>query len=103
MDTSTNTELPDRAASPGDPFHGWHLDKRVPIGLILVLLMQGVGAIWVIADIKKDVEVLKSYQVTQHERDQMQDMTTTSGQALIRSDISALSLKLDRYLERSRP
>jgi len=93
------------------PFHGWHLDKRVPIGLIIVLAMQGIAGLWVIADIKKDVEVLKSTNIErverdkavsqlQHDRDERQDRSTAEGNSLVRADIQVLAAKLDRFLER---
>lgn len=80
----------------------WHLDKKVPVGIILVLAFQGVAGIWAVADIKKDVELLKDARVEQKERDKMQDKATADAVALVRSDIKALSDKLDRLIERSR-
>ena len=38
----------------------WHLDKKVPLSLIFAMLVQAAMVIWAIADIKKDVEVLKA-------------------------------------------
>jgi len=31
---------------PHDPITGWHLDKRIPVALILTLLVYGIGAVW---------------------------------------------------------
>lgn len=31
---------------PGKDKEGWHLDKRVPLAIILGLFLQGVGAVW---------------------------------------------------------
>jgi hypothetical protein len=40
--------------------------------------------IWAIADIKKDVEVLKAQTMAQHERDERQDKTAAEAYALLR-------------------
>ena len=79
----------------------WHLDKKVPVGIILVLLFQGAAGIWAIADIKKDVELLKDARVEQRDRDSRQDKATAEAVNLVRSDIKALSEKLDRLIERT--
>jgi len=79
----------------------WHLDKKVPVGIILVLLFQGVAGIWAVADIKKDVEVLKDARAEQKEKDKAQDKATAEAVALVRSDIKEVSGKLDRLIERS--
>lgn len=81
----------------------WHLDKKVPVGIILVLLFQGVAGIWAIADIKKDVELLKDARAEQRERDNRQDRTANEAVNLVRSDIKELSSKMDRLIERERP
>ena len=83
----------------------WHLDKKVPISIILVLAMQFIGGLWVVADIKKDVEVLKAGLVTQHERDDRQDRQDRQGSealTLVRNDILDVGRKLDRLIERKK-
>ena len=81
----------------------WHLDKKVPISIILALVMQGVMGLWAIAEIKKDVEVLKAGRQEQALRDQRQDSDSTETKALIRQDIREVNSKLDRLIERSKP
>ena len=54
----------DRRTPPPAKDPGWHLDKKVPLTLIFAMLMQAAMVIWAIADIKKDVEVLKSQSMT---------------------------------------
>ncbi len=81
----------------------WHLDKKVPISLMLVLLMQGVAGVWAVADIKKDVELLKAAMIEQRYRDERQDKTTAEAVMQVRSDIKELSQKLDRLIERGKP
>ena len=53
----------------------WHLDKKVPLSLIFAMLIQAAMVIWAVADIKKDVEILKSRVATQQDRDDRQDKT----------------------------
>jgi len=40
-------------ASP--PTEGWHLDRRVPIAIIITLAMQTAGAIWYAAEMSTQV------------------------------------------------
>ena len=79
---------------------GWHLDRKVPIGLILVMLMQAAAGIWAIAGIKSDVEILKAAQTAQHERDERQDKESVSSLSLVRSDVQEIGHKIDRLIER---
>jgi hypothetical protein len=78
----------------------WHLDKKVPISIIMVLVIQAVSGLWFIADLKKDIEMVKLVQVLQRERDDRQDRTGAEQVALVRADIQELSKKLDRLIER---
>ena len=86
------------------PFSGehWHLDKKVPISIILTVFTQAAVGIWAIADIKKDVEVLKTQVLTQRDRDDRQDRVATDTSNLIRIDIKEVSQKLDRLIEQKR-
>jgi len=34
---------------------GWHLDKRVPVSIILVLLFQFTGGVWIAATMNGDI------------------------------------------------
>ena len=81
----------------------WHLDKKVPISLMLVLLMQGVAGVWAVADIKKDVELLKAAMIEQRFRDERQDKATADAVLQVRADIQGIGQKLDRLIERGRP
>lgn len=35
---------------------GWHLDKRVPVALIIVLMLQLIGAVWSFATLTSKVD-----------------------------------------------
>ena len=79
----------------------WHLDKKVPISIIVVIAMQGIAGLWVIADIKKDVEILKTQFTQQQLRDERQDRTAEAAVLMVRNDLQEVSRKLDRLLERA--
>lgn len=79
---------------------GWHLDKKVPISIIAVLVMQAVAGLWVIAEIRSDVNVLKAAKLAQEARDDRQDKTTADAVNLVRGDIQELGRKMDRLIER---
>ncbi len=90
-----------RAGAP----EGWHLDKKVPISIILALLAQGAGGIWYLGRIEARVTQLEhDTQITiaqQHDRDERQDRAMTEALALLRADMRDLSAKLDRLIERA--
>lgn len=78
----------------------WHLDKKVPLSLIFAMLVQAAMAIWAIADIKKDVEVLKAAMVQQLDRDSRQDRATADAVGLVREDIKEVKVMLSRLIDR---
>ena len=81
---------------------GWHLDKKVPISIIVVVLVQAAAGLWAIADIKKDVEVLKAAQSTQHERDERQDKIAADTALRIQAALEKIDDKVTRLLEKGR-
>jgi hypothetical protein len=86
------------------PLHhqdGWHLDKKVPLGLIFTILVQAGMVIWAIADIKKDVEVLKTQITVLHDRDNAQEANNRLIVEQVRAQMDRIDAKLDRLIERS--
>ena len=83
-----------------NPTEEWHLDKKVPLSLIFAMLVQAGMVIIAIADIKKDVEVLKSQAVSQHDRDERQDRATAEAFTLLRGALEKMDQKLDRLVEK---
>jgi len=79
----------------------WHLDKKVPLSLIFAMLVQAAMVIWAIADIKKDVEVLKAAMVQQIDRDNRQDRVGAEAVALVREDLREVKSMLQKLLERN--
>lgn len=89
---------PDRRAPPEQ---GWHLDKKVPLSLILAMIVQVAMVIMAIADIKKDVEILKAQVLVQTSRDTRQDTDMREAMTLLRSSFNEMNNKLDRLIERT--
>lgn len=96
---STPRPNPDRRTPPEQ---GWRLDKKVPLSLILAMIVQVAMVIMAIADIKKDVEVLKAQVLVQGNRDTRQDSDMREAMTILRSSFNELNNKLDRLIERSR-
>ena len=82
------------------PDNQWHLDKKVPLSLIFAMLVQAAMVIWAIADIKKDVEVLKAAMVQQLDRDSRQDKAASDAVSLVREDIKEVKLMLSGLIDR---
>jgi hypothetical protein len=79
---------------------GWHLDKKVPLGLIFTILVQAGMVIWAIADIKKDVELLKQDTAGLHIRDTSQADSLKEAMKMMQDQYARLDSKLDRLIER---
>ena len=79
----------------------WHLDKKVPLSLIFAMLLQAAMVIWAVADIKKDVELLKAAMAQQIDRDNRQDRAAYEAVALVREDIKEVKALLQKILERN--
>jgi hypothetical protein len=76
---------------------GWHLDRRVPLAIIVTLAMQTVGAVWWAASLNQRVAVLE-----QERRDRSDEtgriirLETKMDQATV--VLERLESKLDRSL-----
>lgn len=79
---------------------GWHLDKKVPLSLILAILVQAAMVIWAIADIKKDVEVLKATTGALAARDAAIEVSMREATLKISERLERVDAKLDRLIER---
>lgn len=80
----------------------WHLDKRVPITLILTILVQSAGFVWFIGKMDSRILALEAANIIQKERDDRQDRASTDAVNMIRSDLRDLGQKIDRLIERSK-
>jgi hypothetical protein len=91
----------DRRTPPPAQDHGWHLDKKVPLSLIFAMLMQAAMVIWAIADIKKDVELVKADLIVLHQRDKAQTENLKDAINALQAYYSRMDAKLDRLIERN--
>ena len=80
--------------------NGWHLDKKVPLTLIFAMLVQAGMVIWAVADIKKDVELLKADVANIHKTDDRQSEDLRQALRTIQDQFSRVDGKLDRLIER---
>ena len=78
----------------------WHLDKKVPISLIIGLLLQSAMVIYAFVDMRKDVDQLKVQVHVQEQRDGRQDADMKEAMALLRESLNTLNSKIDRLIER---
>jgi Tfp pilus assembly protein PilN len=66
----------------------WHLDKRVPIALIITILMQTVGIVWWAASLSERVTALEN---------RFQDLRTHQGRIVrLEEKQTAVHQRLDR-------
>lgn len=78
----------------------WHLDKKVPIVLIVAMLTQFAGVIWFIGQLAKDIELLKADTAVLHQRDNQQTDSLKEALRLMQDQFQRLDSKLDRLIER---
>lgn len=81
----------------------WHLDRKVPIGIIVVLLLQGGGGLWFISKLESRVFALESKEVSQRDRDDRQDNAVKDAMASFARQLERIDAKLDRLVENGAP
>ena len=80
----------------------WHLDKKVPISIIMAMLVQFAGGLWFVARLDARIIALETAQVAQAERDNRQDTNHNDSLSLLRSDMRDIMARLDRLIEARR-
>ena len=70
------------------------------MSLIFAMLIQAAMVIWAVADIKKDVEILKSRVTAQQDRDDRQDKSMSDAVQQFVSRLERIDSKLDRLIEK---
>lgn len=84
----------------------WHLDKNVPITIIVTLLLQFATALWFFSKMDSRIEYLERARLEQQGVDAAQDTRLNDTVRTIREDVRDLNQKLDRLIEyqaRERP
>jgi hypothetical protein len=81
---------------------GWHLDKRVPIALIITMVLQFLGFAWFGGQLAERVTQLENARMAAG--DQPGKIVRLETQVdNVRETLKDISLKLDRLLEKSQP
>jgi Tfp pilus assembly protein PilO len=78
----------------------WHLDKRVPITLILAIIIQTLSFVWFFSKMDSRIASLEANLVAQRDRDDRQDSNVKDGLHTLRADIKEIDRKIDRLIER---
>ena len=81
---------------------GWHLDKKVPIGIIAAMLMQFAGGLWFISKLDARILALEAGATAQHERDERQDNSSKEALGQLHRQLERIDEKLDRLIEKGR-
>lgn len=79
----------------------WHLDKKVPISIIVAMFVQFGGGIWFLSRLESRVVALEADRSMQHDIDERQDRARSEALAIIRSDVKDVGIKLDRLIEKA--
>lgn len=79
---------------------GWHLDRKVPIGIIFAMLLQFCGGLWFVSKLDARVLALEGAQAQQHDRDERQDRAGDEKLNQLHRQLERIDEKLDRLIER---
>lgn len=68
----------------------WHLDKKVPVGIIAALFLQFMGGVWFMSKLESRILALESVQIEQRLRDDRQDKSAAEAVAIIRAQLDRI-------------
>ena len=82
--------------------HHWHLDRRVPVALIVTIIMQTVGIVWWAASISARVDVLeRRLEEARHNQSRIVRLEANQNAVYQRLDrIEAASRRIEAKLDR---
>ncbi len=78
---------------------GWHLDKRIPIATLLSMLGLVVVGTLHLAEMRKDIEVLRQEQTALSNRVTKQDADNIRAFDRFYSELREMNSKLDRLIQ----
>jgi Tfp pilus assembly protein PilO len=78
----------------------WHLDKKVPITLLMTIVVQTVLGVVFLTKLDSRVARLEDDRHAQLRRDESQDNEARAAVAQLRSYLDRIDGKLDRLIER---
>lgn len=73
-----------------DQENHWHLDKKVPVGIILTLCAQFLVGVWFMAKLESRIVALEAIQIEQRIRDERQDRQNAEASAITRSQLDRI-------------
>lgn len=79
----------------------WHLDKKVPISIIVALFMNSLGGVWFMSRLESRVAYLETGHTAQERVDERQDQRAGEAVNLVRGDIQELRRLVERLVERN--
>lgn len=80
---------------------GWHLDKKVPVSIIIALILHFSGGVWWLSRLEARTAHLEIERDRQRERDDRQDMAASALDSKLQGRLDRIDGKLDRLIERS--
>ena len=84
-----------------EKLQGWHLDRKVPISIILTMLGIAGAGMSAYGDLKRDIELIKADNLVLHQRSTKQDDDLDKAIATLQSHYARMDAKLDRLIERT--
>lgn len=78
----------------------WHLDRKVPISIIIAIVAQTVGVLVWATKLDSRVERLEQAETQQRDRDVRQDIATHELIDAFNRRLDIIDAKLDRMIER---
>ena len=78
----------------------WHLDKKVPITLIVTILVHLGVSIWWARGLESRLASVERDQARQERRDDLQDNEARSAVLQLRNQLDRIDTKLDRLIEK---
>jgi len=78
----------------------WHLDKKIPLGLIVAAVVQASALVGSYYKIVSDIELLKADVMTLHTRDNKVETDLREAVAEVKAQYIRLDMKLDRLIEK---
>ena len=80
---------------------GWHLDKKVPISIILALFAQFGMGLWYAGRMENRIDHLEREKPAQVAKDMQQDSNLVTSNGLMQARWDRFDAKLDRLIERT--
>lgn len=80
---------------------GWHLDKKVPISIIITIISIAAAGMSAYGDLKRDIELIKADNLVLHQRDSQNSSDLERAITTLQQHYSRMDSKLDRLIERS--